>query len=101
MLPFRPPFQAFALFKQEAWDRQFWLKCRCIRETTDCLSGMSADIALHALGLAGRPGRIEQITRLVRLEPFDRNLGVFVCNTQLGIVDIAAGDALQVLVEST
>lgn len=37
---------------------------------------VAADIALHALGPAGRAGRIENVRRLVRFEPFAWHVGI-------------------------
>ena len=35
---------------------------------------VAAGVALHALRLAGRAGRVEDVRRLARLEPRDRHL---------------------------
>ncbi len=61
---------------------------------------VAADVALHALRLAGRARGVEQIARLVRLQPFHRHRRTVVARAQFGVVEVAAGHARQIRIES-
>ena len=53
---------------------------------------VAAGVALHALRLAGRARRVEDVRRLGRLEPLAGHLRIHVAGPQRRVVEVAAGD---------
>ena len=51
---------------------------------------LTARVALHALGLAGRAGGVEDVTGVAGLDEGARDLGVHVGGAQGSVVEIAA-----------
>src|SRR5437588_117387 len=71
----------------------------CVRNFGEC-DGVTAGVALHALGAAGGAGGVEDIRRMAGVDPFAGDLRVHVAGAERGIIDIAAGDILGVGVEA-
>ena len=55
---------------------------------------IAADVALHALGLAGGAGGIEDVRTVGGVEPGDRHLRIDVSCARRGVIDIAPGHGL-------
>ena len=63
--------------------------------------GIAAGIALHAFRLAGGAGRVKDVGRLGGLHPLAGHVGVHVLGAQFGVIDVAAGDLGEALVQTT